>query len=160
MEIILNTKVFLLQSHTMKMYALSRNISNGITEENYFVEPCLPYSTIVYFTLGYYLIFYYRIHYLTIKDPYLFFHLYFPILNSISFCQFFLQDETIVRSSIVCLEQSKRMTPPRYFGQDTVPFCKDIERSLDLFAKFKTESPFHPNCGRNRAEQVLKGCNQ
>jgi len=48
----------------------------------------------------------------------------------------------------------------RYFGQDTVPFCKDIERSLDLFAKFKPESPFHPNWGKDRAEQAVKRCNQ
>jgi hypothetical protein len=48
----------------------------------------------------------------------------------------------------------------RYFGQDTTPFCKDIERSLDLFAKFKPETPFHPNWGKDRAEQVVKTCNQ
>jgi len=52
------------------------------------------------------------------------------------------------------------MGSARYFGQDTLPFCKDIERSLDLFAKFKPESPFHPNWGKDRAEQAVKRCNQ
>lgn len=46
----------------------------------------------------------------------------------------------------------------RYFGQNTTPFCKDIERSLDLFTKFKPETPFHPNWGKDRAEQAMKAC--
>lgn len=48
----------------------------------------------------------------------------------------------------------------RCFGQDTAPFCKDIERSVDLFVKFKPETPFHPNWGKDLAEQVMKVCNQ
>ena len=50
------------------------------------------------------------------------------------------------------------MGSARYFGQDTKPFCKDIERALELFANFKPESPFHPNWGKERAEQVLASC--
>ena len=46
----------------------------------------------------------------------------------------------------------------RYFGQDTAPFCKDIERSIELFTNFKPESEFHPNWGRERAEEALKAC--
>ncbi|MFD2823973.1 hypothetical protein ACFS5M_09845 [Lacinutrix iliipiscaria] len=46
----------------------------------------------------------------------------------------------------------------RYFGQDTAPFCKNIERSIELFANFKPESEFHPNWGRERAEEALKAC--
>jgi hypothetical protein len=46
----------------------------------------------------------------------------------------------------------------RYFGQDTTPFCKDLERSLELFANFKPETPFHPNWGKERVEQVLESC--
>ena len=46
----------------------------------------------------------------------------------------------------------------RYFGQDTAPFCKDLERSLELFANFKPETPFHPNWGKERVEQVLQTC--
>ena len=45
-----------------------------------------------------------------------------------------------------------------YFGQDTAPYCKDIERSLELFVNFKPESEFHPNWGQDRAERVLKNC--
>jgi hypothetical protein len=52
------------------------------------------------------------------------------------------------------------MGSARFFGQDTAPFCKDIKRSLELFANFKPESPFHPNWGKERAEQVLAQCNQ
>ncbi|MEC3908295.1 hypothetical protein VOI54_14795 [Tamlana sp. 2201CG12-4] len=47
-----------------------------------------------------------------------------------------------------------------YFGQDTTPFCKDLERAMDLFAKFKPETPFHPNWGKERAEMILKSCNK
>jgi hypothetical protein len=52
------------------------------------------------------------------------------------------------------------MGSARFFGQDTAPFCKDIEKSLDLFANFKPESPFHPKWGKNRAEQILESCNK
>ena len=50
------------------------------------------------------------------------------------------------------------MGSAQFFGQDTAPFCKDIEKSLELFATFKPESPFHPNWGKDRAEQVLENC--
>ncbi|GAA3613514.1 hypothetical protein Q4Q39_03495 [Flavivirga amylovorans] len=46
----------------------------------------------------------------------------------------------------------------RYFGQDTTPFCKDLERAIELFANFKPETPFHPNWGNERAVQVLESC--
>ncbi len=47
-----------------------------------------------------------------------------------------------------------------YFGQDTAPYCKDVERSLELFANFKPESDFHPNWGLDRAEMTLKNCSK
>ena len=50
------------------------------------------------------------------------------------------------------------MGSAQFFGQDTAPFCKDIEKSLELFATFKPASPFHPNWGKDRAEQVLASC--
>jgi hypothetical protein len=50
------------------------------------------------------------------------------------------------------------MGSARFFGQDTAPFCKDLERALELFANFKPETPFHPNWGKERAEQVLSNC--
>ncbi len=46
----------------------------------------------------------------------------------------------------------------RFFGQDTAPFCKDVEHALELFANFKPESLFHPNWGIERAQQVLAEC--
>ncbi len=48
----------------------------------------------------------------------------------------------------------------KYFGQDTTPFCKDLERAIELFANFKPETPFHPNWGKERAAQVLASCKQ
>ena len=48
----------------------------------------------------------------------------------------------------------------KYFGQDTTPFCKEIESALELFANFKPETPFHPNWGKERAEQILKSCKE
>jgi len=50
------------------------------------------------------------------------------------------------------------MGSARYFGQDTQPFCKDVERSLELFANFKPESPYHPKWGKERAEQIMETC--
>jgi len=47
-----------------------------------------------------------------------------------------------------------------YFGQDTAPYCKDVERSLELFANFKPESDFHPNWGKERAESMVKDCSK
>ena len=51
------------------------------------------------------------------------------------------------------------MGTAEYFGKDTTPFCKDIEKALELFATFKPESEFHPNWGADRAKAVLKNCN-
>ncbi len=45
-----------------------------------------------------------------------------------------------------------------YFGKDIAPYCKDVKRSLELFANFKPESDFHPNWGADRAEQTHKNC--
>lgn len=50
------------------------------------------------------------------------------------------------------------MGAAKYFGQDTAPYCADVEHSLELFANFKPESPFHPNWGKERAEAILEGC--
>ena len=36
----------------------------------------------------------------------------------------------------------------RYFGQDTKPFCKDLERSLELFTNFKPKSIYSPKLGK------------
>jgi len=50
------------------------------------------------------------------------------------------------------------MGTARYFGQDTSPFCKDIEKSVELFVNFKPETPFHPSWGKENAEAALKAC--
>ena len=52
------------------------------------------------------------------------------------------------------------MGSAKYFGRDTAPFCKDVKEALTLFDSFKPESDFHPNWGRERAEQVLVSCNK
>ncbi|WP_299334644.1 hypothetical protein [uncultured Psychroserpens sp.] len=52
------------------------------------------------------------------------------------------------------------MGSARYFGQDTKPFCSEIEKSIELFATFKPESNLHPNWGLERAEQVVKSCKE
>ncbi len=46
----------------------------------------------------------------------------------------------------------------RYFGNDTAPMCAEIERSVELFATFKPETPFHPTWGLDRATQQLEQC--
>lgn len=50
------------------------------------------------------------------------------------------------------------MGSAKYFGQDTEPFCKEIETSLELFDTFKPESEFHPNWGKERAVLVAEEC--
>ncbi|MEN3322673.1 hypothetical protein VP395_02965 [Mariniflexile soesokkakense] len=48
----------------------------------------------------------------------------------------------------------------KYFGQDAKPFCKDLERALELFANFKPETPFSPNWGKDRAEMLVQSCKE
>jgi len=50
------------------------------------------------------------------------------------------------------------MGSAQYFGQDTTAYCKDVERSLELFTNFKPESDFHPNWGQDRAMVVMENC--
>ncbi len=50
------------------------------------------------------------------------------------------------------------MGSARFFGQDVTPYCKEVERSLELFANFKPESEFHPNWGKERAQTVIENC--
>jgi len=45
-----------------------------------------------------------------------------------------------------------------YFGKDTTPYCKDVDRALELFESYENETPFYPDWGKNRAEQVAKQC--
>ena len=49
------------------------------------------------------------------------------------------------------------MGAAKFFGQSTEPFCKDIEKALELFkSETKSEVKFAPSWGKERAEQVLK----
>lgn len=46
----------------------------------------------------------------------------------------------------------------QFFGQDVKPICAKIEKAIQLFDTFKPESPFHPNWGKDQAEELSKGC--
>ena len=50
------------------------------------------------------------------------------------------------------------MGSARYFGKDTTPYCKDVERALELFATFENDTPFYPSWGQDQAKQVLEQC--
>lgn len=50
------------------------------------------------------------------------------------------------------------MGSARFFGQDIAPFCKDIKKAIELFATFKSEIPFYPSWGKDRAQQALEEC--
>lgn len=46
----------------------------------------------------------------------------------------------------------------QFFGTDIKPICAQIEKAIQLFDTFKPETAFHPNWGKDQAEQTLKGC--
>ncbi len=46
----------------------------------------------------------------------------------------------------------------KYFGTDTKPMCAEIDRSIELFNKFKPETPFSPKWGLDRALEAQKAC--
>ncbi len=46
----------------------------------------------------------------------------------------------------------------KWTGADTKPLCAQVAKSIDLFAKFKPDTPFHPNWGLERAEQTMNKC--
>jgi tetratricopeptide (TPR) repeat protein len=49
----------------------------------------------------------------------------------------------------------------RFFNKSTDPYCKDVQRALEIFKTEKTaEEKFYPDWGKERAEQVLEGCNE
>lgn len=53
------------------------------------------------------------------------------------------------------------MGSARYFGKDTTPYCKDVERAVELFATFKAgDDPFYPKWGPEQAERVLQQCSE
>ena len=50
------------------------------------------------------------------------------------------------------------MGSARYFGKDTAPYCKAVEKALQLFATFENDTPFYPSWGKDEAQQVLDQC--
>lgn len=46
----------------------------------------------------------------------------------------------------------------RYFGNDTKPMCAAIDRAVGLFATFKSDVPFYPSWGLDRALEAQKAC--
>ena len=52
------------------------------------------------------------------------------------------------------------MGSAEYFGGDVKSYCKDVERSIELFSTFKPESSLHPSGGLEHAQEVLaRSCN-
>lgn len=50
------------------------------------------------------------------------------------------------------------MNSVTYFGQDNAPYCKDVARSLELFANFKPEPDFKTKWGIDREGITYKNC--
>jgi hypothetical protein len=46
----------------------------------------------------------------------------------------------------------------KWTGADVKQLCGQIEKSIELFAKFKPETPFSPKWGLDRATEALKNC--
>lgn len=46
----------------------------------------------------------------------------------------------------------------KYFGNDTKPMCAAVDRAIGLFAKFKSNVPFYPDWGLDRALETQKTC--
>ncbi|TCK68858.1 hypothetical protein DFQ05_0368 [Winogradskyella wandonensis] len=61
---------------------------------------------------------------------------------------------------VVMCKADWAMGSARYFGQDPTPFCKELEGSIDLFDSFEPESKYHPNWGKNRAQEAVKPCKE
>jgi len=48
----------------------------------------------------------------------------------------------------------------KFFGQSTEPFCKEIQRAIELFKDFTPKGEFYPKGGKERAEILIKeNCN-
>lgn len=43
-----------------------------------------------------------------------------------------------------------------FFGQPIDPFCKDVEKAMELFADYKPEGKFYPTYGLERAQQIME----
>ena len=48
----------------------------------------------------------------------------------------------------------------KFFGQPTEPFCKEIQRAIELFKDFTPEGEFYPQGGKDRAQKLIEeNCN-
>lgn len=61
---------------------------------------------------------------------------------------------------VVYSKASWDMGSARYFGKDTTPYCKDLEKALELFATFEESTPFYPQWGADQAAKELEQCKQ
>lgn len=61
---------------------------------------------------------------------------------------------------VVYSKASWDMGTARYFGKDTSPYCKDVERALELFATFENDTPFYPSWGEDQAKRELEQCKE
>lgn len=50
------------------------------------------------------------------------------------------------------------MGSAQFFGQSTEPYCKDIERAIEMAKNETNEDPFYPKFYEARAKEVLAGC--
>ncbi|WP_046744302.1 tetratricopeptide repeat protein [Kordia zhangzhouensis] len=50
------------------------------------------------------------------------------------------------------------MGSARYFGQDTAPFCKELERAQTLFETEAKQQDFTPSWGKERVIQLVDEC--
>ncbi len=46
----------------------------------------------------------------------------------------------------------------KYFGKDITPMCQQIDRAIELFATFKSDVPFYPQWGLDRAKEAQAQC--
>lgn len=60
---------------------------------------------------------------------------------------------------VVLCRAEWNMGSAKYFGKDTQPYCKEVEKAIELFANFKPEKEFYPNWGKDHALEVFKSCN-
>lgn len=50
------------------------------------------------------------------------------------------------------------MGSAKYFGQSIEPYCKNIKKAIELFKKEKPAGKYYPHGGIERAQEVLKQC--
>jgi tetratricopeptide (TPR) repeat protein len=50
------------------------------------------------------------------------------------------------------------MGSARYFGKDTAPYCKELDRAKELFENQTKKDDFSPQWGKERAVQLIEEC--